>query len=507
MPHPRAVPEVLAFLCDLEPSARLVAGAAGHAGVMAGVVGGVTLDSGAVRPGDLFAGLPGGHCHGAAYAGAAARAGAVVMLSDRASPELPCLVVPDPRRVLGPLAAWLHGHPSRAMAVHGVTGTNGKTSTTHLLAAGLAAAGRRTGLASTLEVRAPDLGRPAERTTAEAPDLQAFLAGCRAAGATDVALEVSSHGIALDRVTGVRFRTAVFTNLSPDHLDLHGDLDGYYAAKAALFTPERCELAVVGVDDAFGRRLARTTRCPVVTVSGEGGAADWRARDVRATVTGTAFRLTGPGVDREVSLALLGPHQASNALAAVAALVSTGLDVDDVLAGIATFPALPGRLERVDAGQPYLALVDFAHNTGGHRRLLPFLRSLTAGRLVVVMGATGQRDPGKRAALGRCVAERADVVVVTDESAHGDDPAMLRRAVADGARAVRGAQVVECADRAEAIAVAVAETGPGDVVVVVGRGADQTLVTGGEVRWFDDRVALRAAVLDREDAGDVPACG
>jgi UDP-N-acetylmuramoyl-L-alanyl-D-glutamate--2,6-diaminopimelate ligase len=500
MPRPRLLPEVLAFLRTLEPSVRLDVPLHRHDQVR-----GITLDSAAVRPGDLFAALPGSRCHGAEWAGSAARAGAVAMLSDRTSPELPSLVVPDPRRLLGPVAAWLHGDPSRAVAVHGVTGTNGKTSTTHLLAAGLAAAGRRTGLASTLEVRTPDLVRPAERTTAEAPDLQAFLADCRAAGATDVALEVSSHGIALDRVTGVRLRTAVFTNLSPDHLDLHGDLEGYYATKAALFTPDRCELAVVAVDDAFGRRLARATRCPVVTVSGDGRPADWRVRDVRATATATTFRLTGPGTDREVGLALLGPHQAANAAAAVAALVSVGLDVDAVLAGIGSVSALPGRLERVDVGQPFLALVDFAHNTGGHQRLLPFLRSLTAGRLVVVMGATGERDPGKRSALGRCVAERADLVVVTDESAHGDDPAVLRRAVVAGAREVRGAQVVECPDRAAAIARAVAEVGPGDVVVVVGRGADQTLVTGGEIRGFDDRVVLRRAVLARERAGDVLA--
>ena len=500
MAQARSVTDALRFLRTHDPSARLVL-PPGTQPDERPVLDGITLDSAAVVPGDLFAGLPGACGHGAEYAADAAAAGAVALVSDRVSPVLPTLAVADPRRLLGPLAAWLHGEPSAALDVHGVTGTNGKTSTVHLIAAGFRAAGRPTGWAGTLELRAGDHLRRAERTTVEAPALQEFLAAARDAGASDVALEVSSHGLALDRVTGVRFRTAVFTNLSPDHLDLHGDLDAYYAAKASLFTPDRCRLAVIGVDDDAGRRLATETGCPVLTFSATGGPADWQADDVRAAITGTRFRLRGPGVDREVQLRLLGGHQVDNALAAVAVLVSVGVDVSDAVAGIEATDLVPGRLERIDVGQPFLALVDYAHNVGGQGRLLPFLRSLTAGRVIVVLGATGGRDPGKRAALGRIVGAEADLVVVTDESAYGDDPVRLREAVAAGARQARRAEVLVEADRARAIGLAVAAADHGDVVLVAGRGADQVQVRSGHRRAFDDRVVLRRAVVERAAVG------
>jgi len=495
VPRARSLPDVLAFLHTLDPDARLVVppGPPGDAPM----IDGITLDSGAAAPGDLFAGLPGMRRHGAEYADDAARAGARVVLSDRVCPVLPTLVVAAPRRVLGPLASWLHGDPSTALDVHGVTGTNGKTSTVHLLAAGLRAAGRHVGWAGSLELRAGDRARVAERTTVEAPAVQEFLASARDAGADDVALEVSSHGLALDRVAGVRFRSAVFTNFSPDHLDLHGDLESYYATKASLFTPDRCGLAVIGVDGEAGRRLAGETRCPVVTFAAGGGPADWRALDVQAGITGTRFRLCGPGVDRQVRLRLLGAHQVDNVLAAVATAAAAGVDPDDALRGIEEVGVVPGRLERIDVGQPFLALVDFAHNVGGQRRLLPFLRSLTGGRLIVVLGATGERDPAKRADLGACVGAQADVAVVTDESAYSDDPAGLRAAVADAARRVGRAEVVVEPDRARALAVAVAAAAPGDVVLVAGRGADQVQVSAAGRREFDDRIALRRALVER----------
>ncbi|MCD2188818.1 Mur ligase family protein [Actinomycetospora soli] len=486
----RTVDELVAFLRAHAPTVRLELPERRRPDV----VRAVTLDSRRVRPGDLFAGLPGAHAHGAESAHEAWVAGAVALLSDRASPELPSLVVPDPRRVLGPLAAWLRDDPSHALAVHGVTGTNGKTSTVHLLDAALRAAGRRTGTASSLVVRTGDDERPAERTTAEAPDVQDLLARCRAAAADDVTLEVSSHGLALHRVAGTRFRTAVFTNLSPDHLDLHTDLENYYAAKASLFTPDRAEAAVVVVDDDAGRRLAAWTACPLTTVSATGRPADWRALDVATDASGTTFRACGPDVDLRVRLRVLGAHQVPNALAALAAAVGSGADPAAAVRGLEGVHALPGRLEVVDAGQPFLALVDFAHNVGGHLRVLPFLRRITPGRLVVVLGATGGRDRSKRTALGRCVAERADLVVVTDESPHDEEPAALRAAVAAGAHGARGARVVTRPGRRAAIAHAVGAAGPGDTVLVAGRGADPALVRADTAEPFDDREVLLGAL-------------
>ena len=498
--QPRSLADALTFLRAHDPRAELVVPTWGGP-VDAPVLDGATLESSQVVAGDLFAGLGGARRHGAEFADDAAVAGAVALLSDRPSPALPSLVIPGARQLLGPLASWLHGEPSATVDVHGVTGTNGKTSTVHLIAAGLAAAGRRAGWAGSLEMHAGDHVRPAERTTVEAPAVQEFLACARDAGVSDVALEVSSHGLALDRVGGVRFRTAVFTNFSPDHLDLHGDLESYYASRASLFTPDRCGLAVIGVDDAAGRRLARETRCPVVTFSAGGSSAEWRATEVHAGLAGTRFRLRGPGVDQLVRLTLLGTHQVDNALAAVAALVASGVDVADAVSGVEETAGLPGRLERVDLGQPFLALVDYAHNVGGQGRLLPFLRSLAPGRLIVVLGATGGRDPGKRDALGSFVGAEADVVVVTDESAHDDDPVVLRKEVADGARRAGRAEVVTEPDRAQAIGLAVAAAGPGDVVVVVGRGSDQVLVSAGRHRTFEDRVVLRHALADQARVG------
>jgi len=461
------------------------------------VVTGVSQDSRAVRPGDLYAALPGAQWHGARFADQAVARGAVAAVSDRPVPGLPTLVVEDPRLALGPLADWLYDAPSAALDVYGVTGTNGKTSTTHLLEAGLAAAGRRTGMVSGVQASGPQGVRPSRRTTPEASDLQAALASLRDHDAQAVAVEVSSHGLALHRVDGTRFRAAVFTNLGRDHLDFHGDVDRYYAAKASLFTPDRCALAVVGTGGEHGRRLARTAAVPVVTFatsSGHPTGADWEAQEVRADALGTAFRLRGPGVDVPVRLHLLGAHQVDNALGAVAALVSTGVDVADAVQGVQSLDGVPGRMERVDAGQPFLALVDYVHNTSGQRRVLPFLHSLTSGRLVVVVGATGDRDPGKRAPLGRTAALHADTVVVTDESPNSEDPAVLRDAVAAGARSAGRAEVLVEPDRAAAIALAVSLAAPGDVVVVAGRGHDAEVVRAGRARPFDDRTALREAL-------------
>jgi len=478
---------------DLAEVARLLGVAVPSAG--APRLAGLTLDSRRALPGDLYAALPGAVHHGARFAADARAAGAVAALSDRPVDGLPTVVVPDPRSVLGDLAAHLHGHPSAALEVFGVTGTNGKTSTTHLLDAGLRAAGVRTGLLSGVRLRTPGWRRPAQRTTPEAPELQEALASLREQGAAAAAVEVSSHGLALHRVDGTGFRAAVFTNLGVDHLDLHGDQEAYFAAKASLFEPQRCGVAVVNTDDAHGRRLVAALSTPVVTFSALGRAdADWRAVDLRADATRTSFRLLGPGVSRHVALRLLGAHQVDNALGAVAALASCGVDVDAAVRGVEHLPQVPGRLERVDAGQPFLALVDHVHNVAAQQRLLPFLRGLARGRLLVVLGATGERDPGKREPLGRTAAELADVVVVTDESPHGEDPRLLRDAVAAGARSARAADVHVEADRAAALDLAVRLAGPGDVVVVGGRGHDAQLVAAGRTRAFDDVTELRAAL-------------
>lgn len=472
----------------IDSEARLV----GSGGVN---VTGICQDSRRVRTGELYVALPGRRHHGAQFVVEAARRGAVAMLSDRASEVLPTVVVDDPRRVLGPLASWIYGYPSTALDVYGVTGTNGKTSTAYLLDAGLRGTGVSTGMITGISVRGGDGERSAARTTPEACDLQQTLAAFTGAQIGAVAMEVSSHGLALHRVDGTHFRVGVFTNLARDHLDFHPDMNAYFAAKARLFAPEHCAAAAIGIDDDFGRRLAATVLVPRLTFSTTTMDADLYAHGIHADEGGTSFTLYGAGTAKPVRLRLLGPHQVDNALAALTALVARGgVDLDAAIDGIERLETVPGRLEPVDAGQPFLAFVDYMHNTAGQRRLFPYLRSLTGGKIIAVVGATGDRDPGKRVPLGETAAYFADTVIVTDESPCFDDAQQLRNDVARGARKGGNAEVLVLPDRTEAIAAAVACAGRGDVVVVAGRGHDRVQVYNGDRRIFDDRVVLHNAL-------------
>ncbi|WP_280425275.1 UDP-N-acetylmuramoyl-L-alanyl-D-glutamate--2,6-diaminopimelate ligase [Nocardia carnea] len=464
---------------------------------------GISQDSRTVGPGEVYAALPGSNHHGAVFALEAAARGAVAAISDRLCAALPTFVVDDPRRVLGPLASWIYGHPSHDLDVFGVTGTNGKTSTAYLLSAGLRGAGIETGLISGVTVHGPSGAHPAVRTTPEACELQRTLADFHATGASAVALEVSSHALALHRTDGTRFRVGVFTNLGPDHLDFHDDLEGYYSAKAKLFSPERCEYAVIGVDDDYGRRLAAEVDIPHCTYSTQSTAADFYADHIEADEHGTAFVVHGADHSAAVRLDLLGRHQVDNTLGAIAALSAAGIDLDAAIAGMESLECVPGRMQRIGAGQPFLAFVDYMHNISGQQRQFPYLRSLTNGKIIVVIGATGERDPGKRRPLGWTAATFADTVVITDESPFSDDPARLRDDVAAGAYAADHAEVVLEPTRADAIAMAVALAQPGDVLVVAGRGHDPVQTYGATTLAFDDRTELRHA-LNRATADAPP---
>ncbi|WP_459549593.1 UDP-N-acetylmuramoyl-L-alanyl-D-glutamate--2,6-diaminopimelate ligase [Nocardia sp. X0981] len=464
---------------------------------------GISQDSRLVTAGEVYAALPGSNHHGATFAAEAAARGAVAAISDRPCPALPTFVVDDPRRVLGPLASWIYDHPSRELDVFGVTGTNGKTSTSYLLSAGLSGAGAENGLISGVTIRGPWGAHPAARTTPEASELQRTLAAFRARGVSAVALEVSSHALALHRVDGIHFRVGVFTNLGSDHLDFHSDLEGYYSAKAKLFSPERSEAAVINIDDEYGRRLAAAVEIPQHTFSTASTAADFYADTIAADEHGTSFVLHTADRTAAVELRLLGPHQVDNALGALAALATAGVDLDAAIAGMENLDCVPGRMQRVDAGQPFLAFVDYMHNTAGQQRQFPYLRSLTDGKVIAVVGATGERDPSKRGPLGLTAATFADTVIVTDESPFSDSPAELRHDIAAGAHAADHAEVLLEPDRADAIAVAVARARPGDVLVVAGRGHDPVQTYDTSTRAFDDRTELRRA-LEHSLAGGMP---
>ena len=338
---------------------------------------GVTLDSRQVRPGDLYAALPGAQVHGASFAAAAAAAGAVAVLTDppgaaliaeagEPASGLAMLTVDEPRTALGALAAAIYGEPTRALTLLGVTGTNGKTTVAYLLEAGLRAAGHLTGLVGTVETRIADSVVPSVRTTPEAPELQALFATMRERGVGAAAMEVSSHALALHRVDGCRFAGAAFTNLSQDHLDFHASLEEYFEAKALLFDPAGSFLpagegrAVFSADDEHGRVLAER-RSDAVTF-GFGAEADWQALDVRCGPRGSEFSVKAPDTSvHPARIRLPGAFNVSNALCAIALLAETGIPLEVAIAGVGGLPGVPGRMERIEAGQPFLSLVDYAH--------------------------------------------------------------------------------------------------------------------------------------------------
>lgn len=489
-------------------------------------VTGVTHDSRAVQAGDLYAALPGSHTHGARFSAVAAEAGAVAVLTDEAGRSaaersgLPVVVTSAPRRVLGPLASAIYGRPSDRLRLIGVTGTNGKTTVAYLVEAGLRGAGLRTGLLGTVETRVGDERMPSVRTTPEAPDLQALLAVMAERGAEAVAMEVSSHALALGRVGGCRFRTAGFTNLSQDHLDFHGSLEDYFAAKASLFVhgpgiPEAdvvAEIAVVNADDSYGRRLLELRRDAVPV--GERSASDgWRVSDVTAGPAGSMFVLRAPerlgGTAVPAAVPLPGGFNVANAAIAIALLAESGVPLADAVAGVARLEGVPGRMERVDAGQPFLAIVDYAHTPRAVEGLLTTIRQITPGRVITVLGCGGDRDAGKRPLMGEAVARLSDVAVLTNDNPRSEDPAVILAAMEAGARGVTGgARLLVIPDRSTAIATAVNEAGAGDAVVVAGKGHETGQEQDGRITPFDDRQALRSALSRLGGArGASPASG
>lgn len=488
-----------------------------------GEVTGVTLDSRAVRAGDLYAALPGAHVHGADFATGAAAAGAAAVLTDPAGRErlgaagvdLPALVVDQPRAVLGAVAAHVYGTEHSPLRLVGITGTNGKTTTAHLLHCALTALGRRPGLIGTVETRIGDERVGSVRTTPEAPDLHALLAVMAERGLHGCVMEVSSHALAQHRVDGAVYDVALFTNLSQDHLDFHGGMEDYFAAKASLFTPARSRQGLVCVDDAWGRRLAAQASVPVQTLgTGTDAGADWTVRraepqDPRRPEgprDPAAFRLTGPGgVDLALRSSLPGDFNVTNTAMAAVALVLLGEDPAAAGEAVLADPHVPGRMERVivheAAGRQPLAVVDYAHTPDAIEAALHALRPTTPGTLVCVTGAGGDRDRDKRRAMGAAAARVADLVVVTDDNPRTEDPATIRDAVLEGVEAVRAGgrpvAVRVVGDRRRAIREAVAAVwaqGPAAAVAVVGKGHESGQDVGGVVHPFDDRDELREAL-------------
>ncbi len=470
-------------------------------------VTGVTLDSRRVRPGDLYAALPGFTTHGARFAAQARANGAAGILTDPSGADIigseggidvPVLVVEDPRGVLGAVSALVYGDPARALATTGITGTNGKTTASYLLDAALRAGGHTTGVIGTVATHIGDEVLPATRTTPEAPDLHSLLAVMRERGASAVTMEVSSHALELGRVDGVHFDLAVFTNLSQDHLDFHGDMESYFGAKAALFTADRAAAGLVCVDDAWGRRLAEAEAIPLATYALD-QPADWTVRDILLSTAGACqFTAVGPGgVHVAAGVGLAGRFNVANALAALAAAVHHGVEPQLAADAIRECPGVPGRMERVAAGQPYLAIVDYAHTPDAVARAIQATREVITGRVITVLGCGGDRDRDKRPSMGEVAARDCDILVITDDNPRSESALAIREAIMAGTWRVdrrQRAQVLVEADRARAIGIAAGMAEAEDAVLVLGKGHEQGQEAAGVVTPFDDRVELRRAM-------------
>ncbi len=490
------------------------------------VIRGIRYDSRKVSPGDLFVALRGAHADGHRFLDRAIALGASALLVEETPSGLdrdqapilnvPVVQVPDSRRALAPLAERFFGSPAKELTMIGVTGTNGKTSTTYLVESILARAGRRTGLVGTVEIRYAGEREVAVNTTPESLDLQRTLRAMVNAQVDAAVMEVSSHGLELGRVTGCRFEVAGFTNLSQDHLDFHGTMDAYLASKAKLFRDHLTAkaTAVVNVDDAAGEKMiavARDAGAKILRVGrGLDASADVRLVESAVDLSGTHARIRDGEGDLELHLPLVGDFNLENLLVAVGIARALEIDDDSIARGVAECPQVPGRMERVlgsDASAPTV-LVDYAHTPDAVEKLLRAVRPLCRGRLVAVFGCGGDRDRAKRPLMAAAVARHADLAVLTSDNPRTEDPAAILADVESGLDDMEKVEppelfegrkrYVSIIDRREAIRIATIGAGPEDIVVLAGKGHEDYQILGRDKFPFDDRVEALAALAERE---------
>jgi len=472
------------------------------------VVTGVRQDSRRVEPGELFAVRAGARTTGWNFVEDALARGAVAIMAERESSthsiRAPMIIVRDVRAAIARASAIVYGDPTRSMDVVGITGTNGKTTTSYLVCRALEHCARRPGLMGTVGYRFEDWMLDAPHTTPESDEIARIAAAMRNRGASHLVMEVSSHALAQQRVDGVHFRVAAFTNLTQDHLEFHGDMVAYGGAKARLFTELAPEVSVINIDDPFGHDLARRIQRPLLSVSNQAGAAaDIAPTSASLSPQGIAARVRTPEGEIDVRSNLVGAHNLSNIVVCLGICAALGLDLRSAAAALRAI-AVPGRLERCDGpGDDISVLVDYAHTPDALERVLSSLATLRdeargSGRLICVFGCGGDRDPGKRVLMGRAVAKWADVAVVTTDNSRSEDPADIAEAILPGLEGAR-AIVVEL-DRARAIAAAVADAHQGDVVLIAGKGHETYQIIGSETRHFDDREEAKKALLARRQA-------
>jgi len=459
-------------------------------------VTGLTVDSRRVEPGFVFVAIEGKSTDGHRYIEEATKRGAVGVVSERTRPKKSTVAwirVDDARRAAGRLSARLAGNPSQHLRLVGVTGTNGKSTTAFLLDGVFQKLAPPSALMGTIVHRAGSKSEPARYTTPESPEIQTFLRAAVEQGCRFGVLEVSSHGLALGRLEGTDFECAVFTNLSRDHLDFHHDMEDYFAAKQRLFTShlQASGTAVLGVDDSYGRRLAETLEGAVVTYGFAEDAA-LRLETVDASFDGLVLRFQEAGITRDARSPLVGKHNALNFLAAYGAARALGFAPDDVLGTLELLSTVPGRYEKIEAGQPFHVVVDYAHTDDALRNILEATRSLPHGRILTVFGCGGDRDRSKRPLMGAVAARLSDFVVLTSDNPRSEDPLAIINEIELGTKGPRcQAEVRVEPDRRKAIKVALSMSEPGDVVLVAGKGHEPYQLIGDRKIAFDDREVVR----------------
>jgi UDP-N-acetylmuramoyl-L-alanyl-D-glutamate--2,6-diaminopimelate ligase len=460
-------------------------------------ISGLTHNDSQVEPGDLFIAIPGANRHGAEFAMSAVSKGAVAILTDSAGAAyvqgIPVLVVADPRRVAGNIAALFYNEPMRDLASIGITGTNGKTTVSTLIYQIFEAAGRDSGLIGTIETR---IGRDAidsSRTTPEATDLQALSAVMRERHMRHLVMEVSSHAMVLHRIQGAHFAFVGFTNLTQDHLDFHGDIESYFAAKAKLFTYEFADQAVINIDTEYGARLADKTELPVISLSRLNPQATWHFAEIDTSGKQVHFKIRGSGgILIESSTKLRGGYNLDNLLMAIAIAVESGVDPIDIAAAVPALSGAAGRLEEVSVGQSYLAFVDYAHTPDAVANVLESIREFTSGKVIAVLGCGGDRDSSKRPLMGQALIKGCDIAVFTSDNPRSEDPSQILKEMVGKLKISEPARVIE--DRKSAIEYAVSLASQGDTIAILGKGHELGQEIAGKKLDFDDRKVLAQAI-------------
>jgi len=469
----------------------------------------ITTDSRDVEPGSLFVAVRGHTVDGHRFARQAVERGAVAVMVEEPVAEVPAsipqVVVPDTRHWSALVADRLFGSPSRELRVIGVTGTNGKTTVTHIVRHLLDSTGRKAGLIGTVGAKLGQASWPLPNTTPEAVEVHRWLRRFVDAGATHAVMEVSSHALVERRAAGVSFACAAFTNLTQDHLDFHGTMERYAGAKALLFSrlgngtgddPARSVYAVINADDPWSWVMAEASAAPILTYGME-RAADVRARDVRLSASGARFFVDSPAGAFEIEMPLIGRFNVYNTLAAVAIALVEGLTPTEIQEGIRSYPSVPGRMERIDEGQPFSVFVDYAHTPDGLENVLASVREFAPARVLVVVGCGGDRDRTKRPKMAEVAVRLADRAIFTSDNPRSEDPVAILADMRGGVEPAYAHKVREEVDRRRAIEMAIAEAEPGDVVVIAGKGHEDYQIIGAEKRHFDDREEARRAIRAR----------